>query len=294
MRILLTLLAGLVATAAAEVIPEPEETAALLLSPDPTQRRRGRELLETDRGRKYERTVLMTVVRWAPDRKGWINDLRKREPDSQIGRARVARMLSYLRGRPRLVSVEFHVLAAPDALVRRLLGPGSATVVTADAQEWQRWKQEISRTAGVRNVFTGAAASDDGEDAAAEMERSIAYVKEFEIKGGPDRWVADPVVDTLLLKTRAAWRPVVSADRRFATLRLDLDVADCIRPIPTKERAIDGKNKVTVQVPEVTRARTKRTVTIPLTGYATWSIADKKGRRYLVLCRAIHSEPQRR
>lgn len=294
MRILLALLTCLVAAATAEILPEPEETAALLLSPEPAHRRRGLKLLETDRGRKYERAVTLTVARWASDRTGWIEELRKLEPAALVTRQRVARMLSYLRGTPRLVSVEFHVLAAPDVLVRRLLGPGLATVVSDDAQEWERWKKEIARTSGVRYVFTGAAASDDGEDATAEAERSIAYIREFEIKGGPGRWAADPVVDHLLLKTRAAWRPVLSADRRFATLRLDLTVADCIQPIATEERELDGKNKVKVQIPEVARARMKTTLTIPLSGHATWSIADEKGRRYLVLCRAIHTEPQRR
>ena len=292
MRVLLALLACAAAVLPGGDLPAPEETAALLLSPSPALRRRANEILQVDRGRGYERIVLQTVSRWAYDRAEWIEDLRRRTRSRDPReRARAGRMLSHLKPAPQLVSVQWNVVEVPAETARRILGPNLVTVVSSDAREWARWQDAITRAERSKVVFRGTAAGDDGEEVTAEARRSIAYISDFEVKGKPGAYVVDPVVDSLEVETSASWRPSVSPDRGYVTLRLTLSVADYVRPIALKERTIDGARKVKVQVPEVIRTRTKTTLTLPLAGHAAWSVAGEQGRRYVVLCRAVRSEP---
>jgi len=294
MRLLLALLLLLTAGWTADELPAPEETAALLLSPAEANRKKAKEILQTDRGRAYERAVLATIAEWAHDRQTWIDELRRitRERDP-IKRSRALRMLDHLRPELQLVSVEVNVIAVPEETAKQVLGPGLATVVSNEAAAWERWRATISQAKGAKVLFSGTAAGDDGEEVTAEANKSISYIRDFELKGGPGKWVADPVVDNLAVVSRATWRPILSADRRFVTVRMALSLTDCIQPIAVEQRDLDGKLKVRVQVPEVSRARTKMTVTLPTSGHAAWSLVDEKGRRLVVLCRAVHSTTPR-
>lgn len=270
-------------TAFAQEAPPPAaETAALLLSPDPDLQRKGLAVLEAGRPPAYEHEVLRLLARWARDPDGWADTLapRRNEPT-------VKRMLEALKPVSPVVNVEVLVVAAPEEVAQAVVGAGRDTVVSADAARWRAWAASV---ADAKVVFTGSAPGNVGDEIEAKCIRSIAYVKDFELKVGGNVVAADPVVDQVEVEGRATWRPVLSADGRFLTLDLTLQLRDVT--LREEDKALTPERDVRIQVPETVDARQRTSVTLPVGGHAAWMLAEEGKGPWLVLVRAARADYQ--
>lgn len=92
----------------------------------------------------------------------------------------------------------------------------------------------------------------DRQRANVSMLSQVSYVKDYEVEVAQDRFIADPIVGIVQDGMTLDVRPVVSADRRYVALEVDVTWAHLRRPM--KERKVvlhDGAEPVTIQLPEL-------------------------------------------
>jgi len=286
----------LCAVAASAGLPEPEETAALLLSPAAVYRARGRAVLDGDPGREYERAVVAVVGQRAGERGAWIDELDARaEEASGPELLRIQRMLDALRGaRDATIGVDLYFVAVPPALARRILGEGEPTVAHAAPGAWEEWWRRIRADKSAEVILRRALPTRDTREAAFRAVRRTSYVKRYDSEKTGDAVVLDPVVDAVEAGVAMRWRPHLSDDGAFVTLDCAIEVSELVQPIASRQLEIEG-HTVQIQVPEVHRLEMGQSVTLPVGGHCAWRLpepgAKDDARVVLVLLRAVLGDP---
>lgn len=277
-------------------IPSPEETAALLLSPNAEARARGRAVLDAGPGRAYEREVIAIVGERAGARGAWIEELEARAEDAEgPERLMLQRMLEALHdARDATIGVDVYFVAVPPALARRILGEDGATVVHAAPGAWDGWWRRILAEDDAEVLLRRALPTRDAKEASFKRVRETSYVKEYERREEGTAVILDPVVARVEAGLSMRWRPHLSGDRAFVTLDCRIVVSELVDPMKTAPVVIDG-HTVQVQVPEVRKLEVDQSVTLPVGGHAAWRIpepgAKDDARVVLVLLRAVLGDP---
>ena len=254
-------------------VPMPEETAALLLSPNQRLREQGRELIARDLGRRYERDVIGRLARWAGDREGWIATLEKRSSSaSGIELRRVQRMLGHLADvKDETIVVEILFVAVPPAVAGRILAPGGGTAIHAAGPAWKSWLGALRSDKAAEILFQRSIPTRDTRPASFSIGRQVSYVKRYD--HDEQRNVVSTVVETIEAGVKMSWTPQVSADRRFLTLHAEIQLTDLERPIPTSEIRLGGR-VLKLQVPRIETLTMRQSVTLPTGGSCAWRIPD--------------------
>ena len=283
------LLLSLAATAHAKEAHEPEEVAALLLSPQEKRRERGRKAFLRSDSVAFLRAVLVHVERRGHDREAWILELQEgRKEATGLELKRIATLLQHLLPAPdAILNVETCCAVVPRELARKILGTEptakSPTCIWPTDERLRLCLAWIDKDPACRIYLSRRIASSDRSPIRVASKQLVSYVEDVEIA---DDGIADPVVAMIEAGAELGLRPVLSQDARYVTLEVHAEIADLERPIKVVEKRVPPPLNLRIQVPVLHTAEVKTTVTLPIGGHCILSMPTGKDRVALVFLRA--------
>ena len=277
------------ATAHAQELREPEEVAALLLSPQEKKRERGRKAVAGSESVAFMRAVLTHVGRRGHDTEGWILELQKEQNEATgLELRRIATLLQHLQPAPgAILNVESCCAVVPRELARQILGTDptakAPTCIWPSDERLRLCLGWIDKDPACRIYMSRRIASGDRSPIRIVSKRMVSYIEDVEIS---DDGIVDPVVAVIEAGADVRLRPVLSRDARFVTLEVLAEIAELERPIKVVEKPSPPPVRLRFQVPVVHTAEIKMTVTLPLGGHCILSMPTGKDRVALLFLRA--------
>ena len=262
----------------AEPRAAPEEVAAMLLSPDPSARSGGLSFLK-DAPAAYQGAVLKVIAQHAFNRGAWIVELEKRSKKASGELlARTHRMIALLQdSSDENLGVDVHFVMVPKEMAALILGQAEAVVHPPRSDAWAKWWKLVRGDKRTRELLSRAAAGRDGRPAMAKKIRETSYVHELV----PDRRHGSrAVIKKVESGLTIRWTPKLSPDGTTITLETDVKLRVLKKPIAVED--VDVPIGGRVQRPEVTEYRRKRTVVLPVHGYAALRFEPLDGQEGVV------------
>ena len=283
------LLLAWAATAHAQELHEPEEVAALLLSPQEKKRERGRKVVAGSGSAAFLRAVLAHVGLRGHDPEAWILELQGEKGGAKgLKLRRITTLLQHLQPAPdAILNVESCCAVVPRELARQILGTDptikSPTCIWPSDERLRLCLGWIDKDPACRIYMSRRIASSDRSPIRVASKQRVTYIKGVEIT---DDGVADPVVAVIEAGAEIGLRPVLSRDARFVTLEVRAEITELERPIKVVDVPLPPPVKLRIQVPVVHTAKVKMTVTLPLGGHCVLSMPTSEDRVALVFLRA--------
>jgi len=282
-------LLALAATANAQKVREPEEVAALLLSPQEGKRERGHKAVVGSDSVAFLRAVLVHVERRGHDREAWILELQEEQTEATgLELRRIATLLQHLLPAPdAILNVDSCCAVVPRELARKILGTEptakSPTCIWPTDERLRLCLGWVGKDPASRIYLSRRVLSSDRSAIRIASKQRVSYVKDVEIT---DDGIADPVVAVIEAGAEVGLRPVISRDARYVTLEVLAEIAELERPIKVVEKQLPPPVKLRIQVPVVHTAELKTTVTLPMGGHCILGMPTGADRVALVFLRA--------